>query len=309
MTQPIEISVVIPSYNGRHKLPELIDRLAAQSLPPREVVVVVDGSKDGSAEWLRSLKFPVPLKIIEQENQGRASTRNNGAAQSEGNVLLFFDDDMRPAPHCLARHADFHGTHANAVLVGPTDTDPRLLNSDLGRYRWQIEQQWFSTMPQFRGPAVSPEPYICGAHFSLRKELFERLGGFLVGLNDWEDREFALRAADLGIEIYFDRTATAYHFDPFTSRSYTRRHIQYRRAYDLAARRRPDLFSKWPRLHPEPPRGARRLIYSLFAHDFWLDVIDHHNELLRVFPERIRYRFYSLVTHGLANYFPERLRD
>ena len=58
------------------------------------MVVVVDGSTDGTAEALRRLDIPFALKVVEQPNQGRAAAVNAGAGAAEGELLLILDDDM-----------------------------------------------------------------------------------------------------------------------------------------------------------------------------------------------------------------------
>src|SRR5437016_2883106 len=119
------MTIVVPSYQRRSELvrllhaigdqigsdPELADRL--------DVVVVLDGSTDGSCEALTNLDLPVPLLVHWQPNQGLASARNAGLRRASGEVVLFVDDDMEPAHGWLCRHRAAHRCAAESVVVGP----------------------------------------------------------------------------------------------------------------------------------------------------------------------------------------------
>ena len=71
-----DVSVVIPTHNRLEVLAEVIQALEFQDRPPSfEVVVVDDGSTDGTADWLRSRAFNVPLRVLTQENRGPAAAR------------------------------------------------------------------------------------------------------------------------------------------------------------------------------------------------------------------------------------------
>ena len=69
----MKVSVIVPTYNGAHKLPAIIKALKDQTWPPCEVLVAVDGSTDDTVQVLQQLKPSLPsLKIIEQENKWEA---------------------------------------------------------------------------------------------------------------------------------------------------------------------------------------------------------------------------------------------
>ena len=102
-------SVVIPTYQRRDVVVSSVRALAGQEgAPPFEVVVVVDGSDDGSAEVLRALETPFPLSVVGQPNAGRPAACNRGASAAVGELLLFLDDDMEAHPCLLAEHERSH---------------------------------------------------------------------------------------------------------------------------------------------------------------------------------------------------------
>jgi len=85
----MNISVIIPTYNRKHSLPRTLDSVLAQSFQPFEIIVIDDGSTDGTADWLKSNY--VSIKSISQSNQGVSSARNIGIKQAEGNWIALLD--------------------------------------------------------------------------------------------------------------------------------------------------------------------------------------------------------------------------
>lgn len=114
------LSVVIASRNRRERLREVLATLARQTYPPErfEVVLVLDGSTDGSAEMVRGLELPYPVKLLEQENRGLAATRNRGAREATHEIVVFLDDDIVPEPGFLAEHARAHQGRDGHVALG-----------------------------------------------------------------------------------------------------------------------------------------------------------------------------------------------
>src|SRR4051794_33250117 len=98
MTAP-SFSVVIPTYQRKDVVCDAVRALGKLMYDTHfEVIVVVDGSTDGTAPALRQLGCRFPLRVIEQENGGAAHARNTGAAAATGDILLFLDDDMIAEP-------------------------------------------------------------------------------------------------------------------------------------------------------------------------------------------------------------------
>ena len=92
------ISVIIPTFNRRALLRECIDSLSRQVCGPGlfEIIVVDDGSTDGTGEYVRSIERPEGLPEIvyrHQANRGVAAARNHGAREARGEILCFPDDD------------------------------------------------------------------------------------------------------------------------------------------------------------------------------------------------------------------------
>ncbi|HBJ34691.1 MAG TPA: hypothetical protein DDZ51_08000 [Planctomycetaceae bacterium] len=85
------ISVIIPAYNRAQLLPATLRSLIHQTVPADEIIVVDDGSTDGTAEVAES--FGNPVRVIRQANAGPGAARNRGFAESTGEFIHFFDSD------------------------------------------------------------------------------------------------------------------------------------------------------------------------------------------------------------------------
>jgi len=111
--KPLRISVVIPVFNGERFLGEAIRSALSQTLPPHEVLVIDDGSTDGSAGLAES--FGPPVRVIRQENRGEAAARNHGIEAAEGDWIAFLDSDDVWKPEKLALQAQLFDRSVNCV--------------------------------------------------------------------------------------------------------------------------------------------------------------------------------------------------
>src|SRR6476469_1661330 len=84
------VSVIIPLFNKRPSVCRAIRSICAQTIAAWEIIVVDDGSTDGSAEVVESLDLP-QLRLVRQRNAGPGSARNRGIAESKGDLLAFLD--------------------------------------------------------------------------------------------------------------------------------------------------------------------------------------------------------------------------
>ena len=87
----MQISVVIPCFNRRHTLARALNSVFAQTSPTQEVIVVDDGSSDGSAELVAS-DYP-QVTLIRQRNRGVSAARNRGIDAAEGDWIALLDSD------------------------------------------------------------------------------------------------------------------------------------------------------------------------------------------------------------------------
>lgn len=114
---PHLVSVVMPCYNAAAFVAQAVDSVLQQTYPDVELIVVDDGSTDGSLDILRA--YGDRLTLLQQPNQGPYPARNRGVAASRGEFLAFLDADDWWAPDCLARlHAAMHGSDAAVAYCG-----------------------------------------------------------------------------------------------------------------------------------------------------------------------------------------------
>jgi len=101
------VSAVIPTFNRLHYLREAIDSVCVQTRPVSEIIVVDDGSNDGTEEFLADFVGAVPLRVIRQENAGQAAARNRGILAAQGEWVAFLDSDDLWCPTKLEEQMNF----------------------------------------------------------------------------------------------------------------------------------------------------------------------------------------------------------
>ena len=101
MIDPRAVSVVIPTYNRRGRLGRCIESVTGQTKAPEAVLVVDDGSTDGTADWVRRT-YP-RVTVIEQKHAGVGAARNNGIENAATDWIAFLDSDDRWMPDKLEK--------------------------------------------------------------------------------------------------------------------------------------------------------------------------------------------------------------
>lgn len=211
----IRLSVIMPCYNARTTLPRALAALAHQDLDRGafEVLVVDDGSVDGSAAVAEEMRSVLPLRVVRQANRGIAATRNLGAAHAQGRVFLFLDADVFARPPLLGAHLRHYADGAGLLAVqGRTVADPATLSTPFMRTS--------NLMPDFTNRSRSNlAPYnVIGRNFSVSRAAFDAAGGFDEGFAGYglEDVEFALRLRRAGGVIRHEPDAVGLHHHPLT---------------------------------------------------------------------------------------------
>lgn len=116
---PALVSVIVPVYNGAQYLAESLDSALAQDYPNLEVVVVDDGSTDGTPAILEryAQRFAQRVRVITQPNRGAAAARNAALLEARGEYVAFLDADDLWAPHKLSIQVLHLGRHPDVDLV------------------------------------------------------------------------------------------------------------------------------------------------------------------------------------------------
>lgn len=205
------VSVVIPTYNRVGRLRTVLDALANQTFSTElfEVVVVSDGSTDGTDSYLETFATPYRLVNARQENAGPAAARNRGVAMARGQLVLFVDDDIVPERVLIERHLVAHGESPRRVVIGPMLSDPAFAYQPWIGWEQAMLYKQYDAMRRGRYAPTFRQFYTGNA--SIRRAFFNDAGGFDPTYRRAEDVELAYRLDALGAEFVFDESAAAYH--------------------------------------------------------------------------------------------------
>jgi glycosyltransferase involved in cell wall biosynthesis len=192
------------TYNRARLLERVLDACFEQTAgdDAYEVVVVDDGSTDGTSEVLRRMatRAHCAFEVIEQPNGGLANARNAGIARARGERIIFIDDDVLVLPNFVAEHLRAAETHPGNVVRGGA-----------------IAVESFDDLP----PPVWSLKHYSGNFFwttnvSVPLATLRAIGGFdeTFGEYGWEDIDVGLRLRQRGVRATFNPRALAYHYKP-----------------------------------------------------------------------------------------------
>lgn len=203
-------SVVIPTYNRKPILEQCLRALEQQQFDSAlvedyEVVVVDDGSTDGTVQWLESTaEFP-HVRLFQQNHQGPAAARNLGVEKAIGPTIVFIDSDLVVTQVFLQSHAKaLH--QAAAESSDPVFTYGRVINTC-----------------NFEQPTAEPykltdfsAAYFATGNVAIDRIWLEKAGLFDTGfqLYGWEDLELGVRLKQLGLKLVKCPDAVGYHWHP-----------------------------------------------------------------------------------------------
>ena len=110
----MKISVIIPTYNRRHTLQRAIDSVATQTFEPFEIIIIDDGSQDGTKGWIKE-KYS-SIKYIYQSNNGVSSARNKGINLAQGSWVALLDSDDEWMPEKLEYQIRFIDKNPGSIF-------------------------------------------------------------------------------------------------------------------------------------------------------------------------------------------------
>ena len=251
-----DVSIVIPTYNRRARLSRVLDALSRQTVAPDrfEVVVVDDGSSDGTTDWLRAWSAPFPLRALRQENSGPALARNAGVRAAAAPLALFIDDDVVPAPELVGEHLRSHAAEKDIAVIGPLLSLSRYAQPWVQWEQTQVEKQ-YRAMAERRWRTSFRQFWTGNA--SVAREHVLAVGGFDPAYLRAEDIELAARMERLrGVRFRFNPAAAGVHHAERSLASWMRMHDSYGRLESAifrqfgAAIADDYLADNWGHLHP-----------------------------------------------------------
>jgi GT2 family glycosyltransferase len=202
------ISIVVPTYNGRLRIKNTLDALFCQDFSGEiEIVVVDDGSTDGTADHVR--EYCDKIRVISQSNQGPAVARNLGAQIASGEIILFTDDDCIPQKDWLQQ------------MLGPFTKDPDIVGVK-GCYRTEqksLVARFVQLEYEDKFDYMQKDEYIdfidtYSAAF--KRSVFLESGGYDTEfpVPCCEDAELSYRLSKSSYKMVFNRKAVVTHTHP-----------------------------------------------------------------------------------------------
>ncbi|KZL50150.1 glycosyltransferase family 2 protein [Nodularia spumigena] len=211
--ETVFFSVVIPTYNRQPILEKCLRALEVQelsgssSVTDYEIVLIDDGSTDGTLEWLAAHKAEFPhVRCFEQDHAGPAAARNLGVEKALGDTIIFIDSDLVVLKNFLQAHAD-------ALVQG---------GEKLGSDRFFTYGAVINTC-NFAQPTAEPykitdfsAAFFATGNVAIPKHWLEKAGLFdnSFQLYGWEDLELGVRLKKLGLQLIKCPAAVGYHWHP-----------------------------------------------------------------------------------------------
>ena len=201
----MEVSIIIPVYNRKEMVRKASEFLFNQNYAKEnyEIVVVDDGSTDGTEEMVNSLSPPCRLVYLHQDRKGPHIARNLGIENAQGKIIIFIDSDVFAPPNFIDEHMRFHRRFKNVIVSGPTVRTDKLKDvfSDIKRRKFRESLAWSG-------------PSLITSNLSVKREFLLKVGGFdgeFVGMG-WHDWELGLRLKKLGLKVKRNVEAIVYHY-------------------------------------------------------------------------------------------------
>ena len=179
------ISVMIGAYNAAPYLGEAIESVFAQTQRPLELIVVDDGSDDGTGDVARS--YGDRLTLVRQERGGNGAARNTAVAQARGDFFAFLDADDRFTPTKLA------------LQLAALRADPEL-DVVFGHVREFVSPELTPEQRKLVRPPAPVSPWAAPNLMLIRRESFERVGPFSTSLRVGVTVDWFARATEAGLK-------------------------------------------------------------------------------------------------------------
>lgn len=188
ISSPI-VSIIIPSYNYARFLPDAVDSALAQTYRPIEVLIIDDGSTDGTRDLVESRYGKKPeIRYIYKENQGLSAARNTGIQEARGSWLAFLDADDRLLPQFIIKSLEAYSRlpETVALVAGQVSLIDAQGQSIPDRIYYPSAEKEISTIDLLVMNRFAPAVMV-------KKEAFEACGLFDIALKASEDRDMWIR--------------------------------------------------------------------------------------------------------------------
>ena len=192
----MKISVIIPTYNRRNTLERAIDSVLSQTFKPFEIIIVDDGSEDGTRNWVQEA-YP-SIKYIYQSNNGVSSARNKGIRSSRGSWIALLDSDDEWMPEKLEDQVIFINENPGSLFCHTNEIWIRngVRVNQMKKHKKYGGDIFKYCLDMCR---ISPSSSL------IKKEVFEDVGLFDESLTVCEDYDLWLRITANYTILFLDR--------------------------------------------------------------------------------------------------------
>lgn len=210
----IRASVIIVVHNGRPYLEECLHSLRQALLPDTEVIVVDNGSVDGSPELVQTL-MPEARLVVNSTNQGFAVACCQGAEMAQGEILVFLNQDTRVEPDWLRPLLDGFcdpsvGLVTSTILWMDAPEQIQSCGQNV-HYTGMVFERGFGR-PKDTFPFPAEVAAVSGASFAVRRKVWEELGGFTrIFYMYYEETDLSWRAQRAGYRCRHVPASVVYH--------------------------------------------------------------------------------------------------
>jgi GT2 family glycosyltransferase len=242
------LSVIVPTYNRLPILKKCLAALEEQTLPAKnfEVLVIDDGSSDGTEEFMRQYSAPFQLEYLRQKNGGTGSARRNGVAHATGEFLLLMNDDTICARDVAEQHLRVQNAHPSErwAVLGAFEYPAPARERALTHY-FRVEPFMFPQVNMEDGCPYGYS-YFITCNLSVRREAVVQVGSFQSTYKLSEDTEMGVRLHELGYRVLYHPSAHAWHDHlPYPARNLIRRARVYGADYFYMFRNHPRVMREW----------------------------------------------------------------
>lgn len=180
-------SIVIPLYNKEGQISNTLHSVFAQTCTDYEIVIVNDGSTDGSAAAVEAINDP-RIRLIHQQNAGVSAARNRGIAEARGQYIALLDADDEWKPEYLATIAELIRKYPDCDVFATNyefrDSNGKVTSTILNKLPFTTSD---GILSNYFEVASCSNPPICSISIVTTRATFDLIGGFPIGIKSGED--------------------------------------------------------------------------------------------------------------------------
>ncbi|HVP86162.1 MAG TPA: glycosyltransferase [Rhizomicrobium sp.] len=222
--EPLQVSVIIPAYNEENVIAATVRRILASTYRRMEVIVIDDGSKDGTFSVLKEHFSDHPaITLLSVANGGKANALNVALSHARGDVVVALDADTQFNPDTISRLVRWFGDAEVGAVAGNAKVGNRINMIT----RWQALEYIVAQNLERRAlAALGTLTVVPGAVGAWRRSAIEQIGGFRSDTVA-EDQDLTIALQRVGYKVLFDSSAIAWTEAPTTFRGLAKQRFRW----------------------------------------------------------------------------------